>query len=673
MRPFTCLVLAGATLAATGADCIPIDPSTGKPRVAALRGFSSAEDLRGYLADQALSERNPFRSGIPLFGLPVFNSLPPAAPGAAEDATSGDGGGYSTTNIQEAGVDESDIVKNDGDTIYVLEGDTIHIVDATPASGVAEVATVTLDEPGDSLYLRGNQLIAISQRYTYYYFDGPVPFDGIAASSGGAADLIGGPWNDGSQVTVTLIDVTDPAAPAVQATLQLEGGLASSRLIDNKLHLVLSSVPRLATANTNLAIRAMTLDDWLPDYRIMDGSGAEVASGDIASWDGFFRPEDPDGYGITTVATIDLDDPEAPPTSTAVSANAGVIYASTEALYVTDPDYSSLGFVSREDTIVHKLSFTDNGTTYAGSGLVPGRPLNQYSLGEHDGDLRIATTLDTFGGDGFSTGNGVYVLREANNASLDVIGKIENIAPGEQIYAARFIGERGFLVTFRRVDPLFTLDLSDPENPQIVGELKVPGFSDHIQLLDENHLLTIGKDTVDAGTFAWIQGVQLSIFDVTDPTNPTLLHKEVIGGRGSNSEANYNPKAFNFYAPLGVLAFPMEVYSEGTTGAAYGGYEFTGLYVYDVSVENGFEIKGRIAASDPSATVGCFYYGYGGFSRGVFIGDHVYAVTATGVKAADLADVETIVGEAEFAGEDVPDNCYFAEADVILPIGVGVR
>jgi len=660
-------------LAATGANCIPTDPGTGKPRTAALRGFSSAEDLRSYLVDQALSDRNPFRNGIPFFGLPLLGAAPPAAPGNAEEDTATAGDGYSSTNIQETGVDESDIVKNDGNTIYVLEGDTIHIVDATPAASVAEVATITLDQPGDSLYLRGNQLIAIAQHYTYYYFDGPVASDGATSSSSSSDSLIGGPWNDGSQATVTIIDVTDPTAPVVQTTLELEGGLASSRLIDSKLHLVLASVPRLAVENTSLAIRAMSLDDWLPDYRVLDGNGQEVTSGDIAGWDAFFRPEDPDGYGITTVVTIDLDDPEAAPATTAISANAGVIYASTEALYVTDPDYSSLGFSSREDTIVHKLNFTETGTDYAGSGLVPGRPLNQYSLGEYNGDLRIATTLDTFSNDGFSTGNGVYVLREGDGAALDIIGEIEDIAPGEQIYAARFIGERGYLVTFRRVDPLYTLDLSDPANPVILGELKVPGYSDHIQLLDENHLLTIGKDAVDAGTFAWIQGVQLSIFDVTDPANPTLLHKEIIGGRGSNSEANYNPKAFNYYAPLGVLAFPMEVYSEGTTGADYGGYEFTGLYVYDVSTEDGFSLKGRIAATDPSATAGCYYYGYGGFSRGVFIGNTVYAVTSTGVQAADLSDVGTIIGEAEFTGEESPGACGFGDAEVILPIGIGVR
>ena len=270
-------------------------------------------------------------------------------------------------------------------------------------------------------------------------------------------------------------------------------------------------------------------------------------------------------------------------------------------------------------------------------------------------------------------GNAVYVLSEnTDKASLDIAGRVENIAPGEQIYAARFVGDRGFLVTFHRVDPLFALDLSNPANPRVVGELKVPGYSDHIQLLDENHLLTIGKATQDSGQFAWVEGVQISLFDVTDPANPSLLSKEEIGGRGTSSEANYNPKAFNYFAAKNVLAFPIDVYSGQTLGPQIGTHDFTGLYVYHVTVADGFQFLGRIASGGGTDQQGCFL-SYYGFTRGVFIGDDVYSVTQRGVKAAGLPDVSTLVGQTTFASCPLYADCYYYYPNIALPEGDGLK
>ncbi len=701
MRRLSIIGCCGMVLALLGTSCpfaADFDP---KARVARLRAFGSEDELREYLVEQVqVNMTSPRSGGGSIFdflgGVSASDGQAPTADGA-EDADSGAAGessdGFSTTNIQESGVDESDIVKNDGDTLYVLDGNTIHVVAALPPDAVAEIATVDIAPSGDSLYLRGDTLIALSREYSYVYYDfgGPVgaepagdtgdagvATDGVAAPDEGGGtstgvDVIGGPWFDGVQTTVTFIDVADPASPAVSATVKLEGDLISSRLIDNRLHVVLTSYPRLPDDPTPVALEDMSLDEWLPDYRVEAADGSAVAEGDIVAWPDFYRPEDPDGYGITTVVTLDVDNPSAAPASTAITADAGVIYASTEALYVTDPQYSFDAFDSRTDTIVHKFRFTAAGTQYAASGLVPGRPLNQYSLGEHEDHLRLATTLDTFAADGFSSSNSVYVLAESGTA-LDIVGELEDIAPGEQIYAARFIGDRGFLVTFVRVDPLFTLDLSDPANPRIAGELKVPGYSDYIHLMDENHLLTIGKDTQDAGGFAWIQGVQLSIFDVTDAANPQLLHKEVIGGRGTSSEANYNPKAFNYFAPLDALAFPIDYYGDEGDGPVFGNHEFTGLYVYRATVESGFERLGTIASSEGVAQNGCFL-GYYGYTRGLFNNGHVYAVTQRGVKTASIDDVNTIVGETTFPeAQPLYEDCYYFEDPVFtLPVGEGVR
>ncbi|HSW45267.1 MAG TPA: beta-propeller domain-containing protein [Phycisphaerae bacterium] len=703
-------ILTGLTLTVSGANCIGPwqPPDDNKPRAAGLRGFSSAEELRLFLAEQAKSRLTTNQGG---WGSWWFLPMPMSAPtdnsfsfddrgdgDMAAEGGGGDGTPYSSTNIQEVGVDESDIVKNNDQHIYWLRGSTIRVVAATPAEAMSEVAKIELDAPGDSLYLRGNQLIAITRNWKYEIMDdgwGGGTVDGGDTSDGGGSGSSepGGsppsgtetvaktgramaaatmPWFDGSEVVVTVIDVSTPASPAKQATLKFEGELATSRLIGNRLYLVTTTTPAIPVSSLT-AIESMTLEEWLPAYEV-DRADGQTQTGTIASWDSFYRPIAGDGYGITTAITIDLDNPSATFDSTAITADAGVIYASPQALYVTDTKYDWESNGSRTDTMVHKLAFTDSGTDYVGSGLVPGRPLNQYSLGEYQNFLRIATTEEQFSPTtGANSTNSVYVLGE-NGTDLEVVGRVEDLGIGEQIYAARFIGPRGFVVTFKRIDPLFTLDLSDPTNPRVIGELKIPGYSDHIQLMDENHLLTIGKDAQDAGEWgAWVQGVQLSIFDVSDLANPTLKHKEVIGGRGTNSEANYNPKAFNYFPARDALAFPIDLYGGDTAGPEYGDYEFTGLMVYRATIENGFEELGRISTvpeNQPSR--GC-WWGYSGSARGVFIGDNVYAVSDLGVKSAPIEDASDVLDEVDFADTAPQEDCYWIEPLILPEVAGGLR
>lgn len=729
MRRYGLLTALGMLFVLSGANCLGWP---NKPRVAGLKAFSSGEELRAYLADQAKqSRRGDYRGPFPVFwgGLPLAPSTDAAVGDSTNGAEGGGSGGrddYSGTNIQEVGVDESDVIKNDGDYIYVLDGSTVHIASASP---LAELASFELDGYGDSLYLYGNKLIALSQEYIWYPMpltmsdigmpepalkaesiepsqagDGVDSSGGTGSDSGQAAgggtdgaepgndgstepgdgddsdgvdddDIVSGPWNDGSQVLVTIIDISDPANPTLDAKVRLEGTMSSSRMIGGKLHVVLTTTPILPYYISLNRIDDITLEEWLPDYEVEDADGNKV-SGDMVSWEDVSRPEDEQGYGMTTVVTLDVLDPTGDMPATTIVADAGLVYASTEALYVTDTEYDFSGFwtLMRTDTEIHKLRFTESGTEYAASGLVPGRPLNQYSLGEYQDYLRIATTEDDFSGNGSGSTNNVYVLGQQDD-ELEIVGSVEDIGKGETIYAARFIGDRGFVVTFRRTDPLFVIDLSDPESPVMAGDLESPGYSDHIQLLDDTHLLTIGKDAEPDGDGAWVKGVQLSVFDVTDMENPALQHRETIGGRGSNSEANYNPKAFNVFKPSGVdyalVAFPIDVYDEATSGNpwAYGSWKFSGLMVYRVSVAGGFEYLGGIESIDPDAVNGCYWGYYGGYTRGVFIGDNVYSVTPNGVKMAVTEDASTVTAEVAFENaEPAYDYCYgWRGVEIMLP------
>lgn len=255
-------------------------------------------------------------------------------------------------------------------------------------------------------------------------------------------------------------------------------------------------------------------------------------------------------------------------------------------------------------------------------------------MSEHEGYLRIATTRSgTFNFNGIETpsNNAVFVLGPEGDA-LKTVGSVEGIAPGEQIYSARFIGDRGFLVTFVQIDPLFTLDLADPANPQIIGALKVPGVSHYIHPLGEDHLLTIGKDADDQGQFAWFGGVQLSVFDVTAFNDPKLSSKVILGTRGTESEALYDHKAFNYYKPLDLLAIPLHLFEGQSNGPEYGTPTFAGVYVYDVTPDAGLAYRGRLATGSAA------FYGMG-WTRTVFVGDVLYVVTADGVRAVPSTDV----------------------------------
>jgi uncharacterized secreted protein with C-terminal beta-propeller domain len=263
-----------------------------------------------------------------------------------------------------------------------------------------------------------------------------------------------------------------------------------------------------------------------------------------------------------------------------------------------------------------------------GTGEVIGMTLNQFSMGEYNDVLRIATnTGNLWGG---TLQSNVYCLEDIGNR-LEIIGSLEGLAPGEDIYSARFIGTRGFLVTFVKVDPLFTIDLTDPSNPVVAGELKVPGYSDYIHPLGDNHLLTMGKDTLLEGEIVWYQGLQLSVFDISDFSDPQLQHTERIGDRGTDSEALQNHKAFTFWAENNLLAFPMNLYEHSGPPEypySFGEHTFSGLYVYRVTPNEGFEFLGRINT--------VFEYGW---LRGLFIEENVYAVNGEAIRSAHIDNI----------------------------------
>jgi inhibitor of cysteine peptidase len=301
---------------------------------------------------------------------------------------------------------------------------------------------------------------------------------------------------------------------------------------------------------------------------------------------------------------------------------------------------------------------------YKGKGEVPGHVLNQFSMDEYNDYFRIATTVGNVW-EGSSVNN-VYVLDE----NMETVGKLEDLAKGEKIYSARFIGPRAYMVTFKKVDPLFVIDLSDPTNPKVLGKLKIPGYSDYLHPFDENHIIGIGKEAVDASEqevsqrsldFAWYQGVKLALFDVSDVENPKEVSKFVIGDRGTDSEALYEHKAFLFDKSKQLLVIPISLHeinretypNPGPT--TYGDLTFEGAYVFTLNLEDGFKLKGRVTHTNMSFTQSdsrSYYYSYGyEIRRSLYIDDVLYTASDRMIKMNKLDTLDEIK-KVEFSQEN---------------------
>ncbi|HEC94696.1 MAG TPA: hypothetical protein ENI45_01870, partial [Thermoplasmatales archaeon] len=307
--------------------------------------------------------------------------------------------------------------------------------------------------------------------------------------------------------------------------------------------------------------------------------------------------------------------------------------------------------------VIHRISIKNGDVSYAAQGEVPGRVLNQFSMDEYNGFLRVATTAGSvWGGE---SRNNIYIL----NQDLDRVSELEGIAPGERIYSARFMGPKAYLVTFKKVDPFFTIDLSDPYNPKILGELKIPGYSDYLHPYDEDHIIGIGKDTVEALEyqkemrdldFAWYQGIKIALFDVSDFEHPREIAKIVIGDRGTDSPVLRDHKALLFDREKNLLVIPVTVYEidetikeryGGYTGSIYGEFTFQGAYVYRITVEDGFEFKGRVTHRDdnePSSEYYWYWDSGSSITRSLYIDNVLYTVSEKMIKMNDLDTLEEL-------------------------------
>ncbi|MBI3036837.1 beta-propeller domain-containing protein [Candidatus Woesearchaeota archaeon] len=683
-----------------------------------LKKFSSYDELKDFLKTNR--ERVSYGYGGFGFGRIVTKAQTFAtATGALESTSAAPSGSedYSATNIQVAGVDEADIVKNDGKYIYAIAGNKLVIVDAYPAENAKVISETALKGYPTEIFVNNDKLVVFAQDYSYSTQPLEKTFEETKGVST-ASPTIARPYS-GTLTRIDVYDISSRESPVLARSIVVSGNYFDSRMIEDYVYAVVNQPvyydelqpPPFPEIAENGAVKKIAAQDIyyfdVPDYSYNYVNIIAVnTQTDEEEYNSktFLAGSTQNMYvslgniyvtytGRNNFYATDsiIDQVVVPILPGAVGAKIGEIRKS--ALDVSEKmrqiseelnSYTSslsqeerdefekkaqqrmIGFEEKlaketEKTVVHKIAISDGAIDYKGQGLVPGHVLNQFSMDEHKGYFRIATTtgeVSRFEG-GAKSQNHIYVLDE----SLKVVGSVEDLAPGEKIYSARFMGDRAYMVTFKKVDPLFVIDLSEPTNPKVLGKLKIPGYSDYLHPYDENHIIGLGKEAAEAETeggreanFAWYQGIKIALFDVSDPENPREVSKYNIGDRGTDSYALQDHKAFLFSRQKNLLVIPIQLaeidesrYSGGKLPPnAYGDFVWQGAYVLSLDTENGFKLKGRVTHLDTEEgeqkllKSGYYFRSEYDVKRSLYMDDVLYTLSDRMIKMNKLEDLEEV-------------------------------
>lgn len=603
-----------------------------------LSRFASCDDMRDHIEDAWVQAVVYSHYGYGYYGWGVDEDL-----SAGDDGSNAGGGGgpseYSETNNQEIGVDEPDMVKTDGEHLYIIHDGQLSVVQSWPAEDTARVAELSLDGyPTSALLTDDGQLVVFG------YDDEDAFYDEEQG------------WYS-SATRVSVVDVSDPSLPLVTRSFAIEGSQVGARMVDGEIYLATqdwSYYPYAvweAMSRDGLSLPAF--DWWDASAEERDAAFAEAGElvrpyvadvlskietdallpriledGAVSTLMGcreLYHPAEMNSTSTMTLLHLDLSAGHI--TGTGVMSEGWMPYASTESFYVAQTSWW-WDAAEEPQTQIHRFVLDRDQTVYAGSGSVSGWVLNSFSMGEHDGHLRVATS-DAGWGWGEDTdepANNVFVL-EVGEQSLDTVGEVRDIAPGERIYSARFVEDRGYVVTFEQIDPLFTLDLSDPTAPAVAGELKVPGYSSYLHPIGDDRILAVGMDGTEDGE---ITGLAVSLFDISDFSQPTLLDKYTLESDDwSWSQALYDHHAFTYFND--TLTIPAYTWSDDEG--------FSGMLVLDVDLDAGLSELGRVDHADMVADSECRYgrecsdyYWYAWLQRSVVVDDSLYTISDYGVK-----------------------------------------
>ncbi len=623
------LGLLGLALAAgLGASVAGASVSAGGPAAARLRAFDGCPSFLAYVRKQALPLVGPW-------GLGGVVGIAAGTPGAARDAVAGTAGGepeYSGTNVQEEGVDEPDLAKTNGRTLFVASGGRVDALDVRGGRRPRLVDTMRFDRGADELLLEGSHLLVLSRG-----FAGPIPVDGVS---------IRAPIPYPAKTVIADVDVRDPAHMRVVRTLELDGGYLAARLVGRAVRLVLASPLGLdlpfvqpgaagtptdtasATRTNRDVVRSAGARSWLPGFTLRGSAGKVAAKGRLVQCRQVSRPRAFAGLGLVTVLTFDVARGLDAVDADAIVSDGRVVYASRSSLYVATDRYDARPVAGRPvpagvTTTIHRFDISSpTQSRYRGSGSVRGVLLGQWSLSERNGVLRVASTSvpTWWGGPATESETSVTALAVRNDG-LARLGSVGGLGRGERVYAVRFIGDAGYVVTFRQVDPLYVIDLSAPSRPTVRGELKILGYSAYLHPVGDGLLLGIGQDATAEGR---VLGTQASLFDVSNPAAPRRLDSFALGKGWSEAEQDHH--AFLWWPRTGLAVLPVQTYDDRP---------FVGALGLRVRRAGGIAEVGRVMHPDLS---GAAPVGSPGtpIRRAVVVGDVLYTVSAAGVRGSAL-------------------------------------
>ena len=536
---------------------------------------------------------------------------------------------YSTTNNQVEGIDEGDSVKTDGEYIYSLVGDgKLSITDIRDSSKMKNVATIPMEEGfyPSQLFLHEKTLIVLGSAYE----DLPVTTENSSSKK-----MMPGI----SLTTVRLYDVSKPEKPTLVREVGAEGYLSGARKSGNILYFVSSLQPNywimedlqgdLLRPRVRDSIK--TADSTMLDYK------------EISILPGAMEPT----YSVITA--IDLESPKNSKLITKGYLGASEqLYMSKENLYLTATIYeeekksnskSDTSFWNMATANSELFKFTLQGTAvgFHSSASLKGTVLNQFSMDEHDGYFRLVTTEGNRWDEKATTINHLFILDEG----MKQVGSVEGLAPGERIYSARFMGDKAYMVTFKETDPLFVIDVATPTAPKVLGELKIPGFSNYLHPLDENHLIGFGYDTVvqknpnGGEPIVLTQGMKVSLFDVTDFANPKEKDTEIIGGRGTYSPIQYDHKALFQHGKRNLYGFPVMIYRERAVKKEFEDlrYDGDGALIYEITPEKGIVLKGDLIEKSKGEQYGDYE---NEIQRLIYSKDSIYTISMKNITQYSL-------------------------------------
>ena len=531
---------------------------------------------------------------------------------------------YSETNTQVEGVDEADIVKTDGTYIYYIASDKIVIVNAKDSTNLKIVSELDFNEDNfypTELYIYENKLIVIGEKNNNYY-NKLIEVDSMYSVRN-------------TTITVAKVyDAENKNKPKLEREVEIEGNYLSSRMIGDNLYFITNEY-LYSYLIRNKELDEINEDEFKPLYR-------DTAISDEQNYiefaDIYYFPESEDTSYLNVVG-FNVNNDEQANINTYLGAGTQ-IYSSQNNLYITRVKYEykdtkTHGYYNNYDvnTYIYKFKLEDSKATYVNAGSVPGEVLNQFSMDEKDGYFRIATT-DSDNWNSETNTNNLYVLNE----NLEIVGKVEDLAKGEKIYSVRFMGNRVYMVTFVETDPLFVIDLSDPTNPTVLGELKIPGYSKYLHPYDENHIIGFGENT-KTNEYGGVvtDGMKMALFDVSNPTNPKELFAVDIGEKGTYSEILNNHKALLFSKEKNIIAFPVSISEQ--IGEYRTNLKFQGAIVYGLDLESGFNLRGTIAHQQIEN--GYIDYDYTkAVERIIYINDSLYTLSESLIKSTNMNTME---------------------------------